>query len=109
MTAKRTAFSFNTGSMPGMARSTALAWLLGVAPNVVAEPEKILESVASCTWTSSPITVSQLMAVYPRSWLSTPAHGCLPPLMAVCPRSWLWPVLVPVGDLLVLVGDVQYL
>ena len=45
--------------MPGMARSTALAWELGLAPKRVEAPEKIFDSVASCTCTSSPITVSQ--------------------------------------------------
>jgi len=30
-----------------MARSTALAWVLGSAPKAVGEPEKILDRVAS--------------------------------------------------------------
>ena len=36
-------------------------WLLGGAPNVVAQPQNIFERVASCAWTSSPTTVSYVI------------------------------------------------
>ncbi len=57
----RTASWFSTGRVPGMARSTRLAWVFGAAPKVVALPEKIFDWVASCAWISSPITVSHCM------------------------------------------------
>ncbi len=41
------ASAFSTGSVPGIARSTAQAWVLGAAPKRVAAPEKILLRVAS--------------------------------------------------------------
>ena len=34
---------FITGSIPGKAESIRLTWLLGSAPNLVAEPEKSFE------------------------------------------------------------------
>src|SRR5690606_39592331 len=58
MVAKRKASAFATGSVPGMARSMAQAWVFGSAPNAVLAPEKIFVLVASCTCTSRPITVS---------------------------------------------------
>jgi hypothetical protein len=59
-TAYSTAARFSTGSMPGIARSTALACVFGAAPKVVALPEKIFERVASCRCTSRPITISRV-------------------------------------------------
>ncbi|MNG12523.1 hypothetical protein D3C84_961390 [compost metagenome] len=59
--AMRTASAFSTGRVPGMPRSTRLAWVLGSAPKVVALPEKIFDWVLSCAWISSPITVSHCM------------------------------------------------
>jgi hypothetical protein len=45
--AQSTTARLSTGSTPGNARSTALAWVLGGAPNAVDAPEKIFERVAS--------------------------------------------------------------
>ena len=58
-TAWRTHSRLGTGSMPGMAASTRLTWLLGSAPNAVAAPEKSLALEVTWAWTSSPITTSQ--------------------------------------------------
>src|SRR6218665_1328705 len=60
-TALRTAPLLSTGSTPGMPRSISEAWVLGSAPKVVAEPEKILDWVLSWTWISRPMTTSQVM------------------------------------------------
>src|SRR4051812_12537510 len=49
---------FGVGSMPGMAASIRLTWLLGSAPNSVAAPEKSLALDVTCAWTSRPITTS---------------------------------------------------
>jgi len=56
---------FSTGSTPGSAMSTALAWVLGAAPKAVLLPEKIFDWVASWVWTSSPITVSHFIISKP--------------------------------------------
>ena len=45
--ARSAAARFITGSVPGRARSTAQAWVLGVAAKAVDAPEKILLSVDS--------------------------------------------------------------
>ena len=58
---------FNTGKVPGKAKSYMLAWVLGSAPNSMLEPEKSFEFVANCTWTSRPITVSHSMFISPES------------------------------------------
>src|SRR5690606_37555948 len=50
---------FGTGSMPGMAASTRLTWLLGSAPNAVDAPENSLALDVTWAWTSMPITTSQ--------------------------------------------------
>ena len=42
-----TAARFITGSTPGRAMSTALAWVLGAAPKAVLLPEKIFDWVES--------------------------------------------------------------
>src|SRR5690606_37320384 len=55
----------STGKVPGSARSNTLACVLGSAPNVVEEPENSLDLVASCTCTSSPMTVSHAMVISP--------------------------------------------
>ncbi|MCY1179659.1 hypothetical protein D9M73_200680 [compost metagenome] len=60
--AMRTASSLSTGRVPGIARSTRLAWVLASAPKVVALPENIFDWVESCAWISSPITVSHCMS-----------------------------------------------
>ena len=57
--ARSTAPLFNTGKTPGSAMSTAEAWLLGTAPKAVDAPEKILDTVESWVWVSSPMTTSQ--------------------------------------------------
>ena len=56
--ARSTAPRFITGSVPGRARSTAQAWVLGSAPKVVGARLKILLWVESCEWVSKPITTS---------------------------------------------------
>ena len=60
-----TAARFITGSTPGRAMSTALAWVLGAAPKAVLLPEKIFDWVESWAWTSSPITTSHFMPRIP--------------------------------------------
>ena len=60
--ARSTAPRFTTGSTPGSAISTALACVLGGAPNAVDAPENIFDAVESCAWVSSPMTISQFMA-----------------------------------------------
>src|SRR5689334_11963720 len=56
--ANSTARRFNTGSAPGIPRQTGQTLVLGGAPNLVEQPQKIFVSVSSCTWTSSPMTAS---------------------------------------------------
>src|SRR5512137_941128 len=60
--ARATAPRFSTGSVPGRARSIALACEFGSAPNAVDEPEKILLAVVSWACVSSPITTSHCIA-----------------------------------------------
>jgi hypothetical protein len=50
---------FITGRLPGRARSTTLACVLGAAPKRVLLPEKILDAVESCVCVSRPMTISQ--------------------------------------------------
>src|SRR5579863_3277110 len=50
--------AFKTGSAPGCPRHTGQTFVLGGAPNPVAQPQKILVRVLSWTCTSSPITGS---------------------------------------------------
>src|SRR5690348_12803119 len=59
--ARSTAPRFSTGSVPGSARSTALACVFGAAPNAVDAPEKIFDAVVSCAWVSRPMTISQVI------------------------------------------------
>src|SRR5690348_8054764 len=59
--ARSTAPLFNTGSVPGSARSTALACELGDAPKFVDAPEKIFDAVVSCACVSNPMTTSQFI------------------------------------------------
>src|SRR4051812_34194155 len=56
--ARSTAPRFITGSTPGSARSTGLAWVLGSAPKRIDEPLKILDWVVSCVCVSRPMTTS---------------------------------------------------
>jgi hypothetical protein len=49
----------STGSTPGSARSTTLAWVFGSAPNAVDAPEKILLTVDNWACVSSPMTTCQ--------------------------------------------------
>src|SRR5258706_4107570 len=57
--ARPTAPLFSTGNVPGSARSTAEACVLGGAPNAVEAPEKIFDAVVNCACVSSPMTTSQ--------------------------------------------------
>src|SRR3982074_223883 len=90
--ARSTAPLFITGSTPGSARSTGLAWVFGSAPKRIALPLKIFELVVSCTWFSRPMTTSHciVFSLLVRSDAGRRAG-------------------VPIGDLLVLVGDAQQL
>ena len=56
--ARCTAPRFITGNVPGSARSTAQAWVLGSAPKAVAARLNILLWVDSWAWVSKPITTS---------------------------------------------------
>ena len=47
-----------TGSAPGSPRHTGQVWVLGSAPNVVEQPQNILDAVPSSTWVSRPMTGS---------------------------------------------------
>ena len=56
--ADSTAFALTTGSAPGRPRQTGQTWVLGSAPNSVAQPQNIFVAVLSSTCTSSPMTGS---------------------------------------------------
>jgi hypothetical protein len=56
--ARSTAPLFITGSVPGSAKSTAQAWVLGSAPKAVGARLKILLAVESWAWVSKPMTTS---------------------------------------------------
>src|ERR1039457_125173 len=56
--ASSTASRLSTGSAPGRPRQTGHTLVFGGAPKPVGQPQKILVAVASCTWTSRPITGS---------------------------------------------------
>jgi hypothetical protein len=53
-----TAVSLSTGRAPGSPRQVGQTWLLGSAPNSVAQPQNIFDAVPSSTCTSSPSTGS---------------------------------------------------
>jgi hypothetical protein len=48
----------STGSTPGMPRQTGQTWVLGSAPNLVEQEQKILVRVFNWEWTSRPMTGS---------------------------------------------------
>jgi len=56
--ARSTAPLFITGKVPGKAKSTAQAWVLGSAPKAVEARLKILLCVESWVWVSKPMTTS---------------------------------------------------
>src|ERR1700746_307000 len=56
--ANSTTFRLRTGKAPGIPRHTGQTLVLGGAPKRVEQEQKILLSVSSWTWTSSPITGS---------------------------------------------------
>ena len=56
--ASSSARRFSTGSEPGNPRHTGHVFVLGGSPKRVEHPQKTFVAVASCTWTSSPITGS---------------------------------------------------
>src|SRR5581483_4366216 len=58
--ANSTAARFSTGSAPGIPRHTGQTFVLGGAPKLAGQPQKILVAVASWTCTSRPITGSYL-------------------------------------------------
>ena len=55
------AFLLVTGRTPGWPVQTGQILVLGVAPNLVEQPQNILLSVKSWAWISRPITVSYFM------------------------------------------------
>src|SRR5271163_4290237 len=57
-TAYSTARWFSTGKAPGKPRHIGQIWVFGSPPNRLAQPQKALVFVSSCTWTSSPMTGS---------------------------------------------------
>src|ERR1035438_7330793 len=57
--ANSTASRLSTGSAPGRPRQTGQTLVLGDAPKLVGQPQKILVAVASWTCTSSPMTASK--------------------------------------------------
>src|SRR5688572_8266668 len=59
--ARSTAPRFNTGSVPGSAKSMTLACEFGSEPKWVDAPEKILLAVVSCACVSIPMTTSHCM------------------------------------------------
>src|SRR3990167_4251405 len=72
-TANLIASLFKTGKTPGKAKSIAHACVFGSAPKAVDAPENIFVLVASCTCTSKPITVSQVI-MKSRVIISCPYH-----------------------------------
>src|SRR4028119_1090318 len=58
--ADSTAVPFTTGSEPGRPRQVGQTCVLGSAPNSVGQPQNIFVAVLSSTWTSRPITGSNV-------------------------------------------------
>src|SRR5580658_8356075 len=56
--ANSTALALSTGRAPGRPRQTGQMLVLGGEPNLLAQPQKALEAVSSCTCTSRPMTGS---------------------------------------------------
>src|SRR5271166_3292616 len=61
--ANSTAFALSTGKEPGRPRQTGQTLVLGAEPKWLAQPQKTLVAVSSCTWTSSPMTGSYLARI----------------------------------------------
>jgi hypothetical protein len=97
--AKSTTFSFNTGRAPGNPRQTGQVWELGWLPKEVAQPQKILVSVVSWAWTSSPMTTSYLESMVQSFRISAFLAGFH--LLQGCP------VAMPVRRLFVSVSGAQ--
>src|SRR5437763_2026936 len=57
------AFSFGTGSDPGSARQTGQVFVFGGDPNSLRHPQNIFVALASSTWHSNPITVSNASGI----------------------------------------------
>jgi hypothetical protein len=66
--AQTTASRLSTGSTPGRAMSTALAWTLGSAPKAMLLPEKIFDFVCNWAWVSSPMTTSHWLISIPPAY-----------------------------------------
>src|ERR1700752_93338 len=79
--ADSTAASFSTGSEPGSPRHTGHTWVLGSAPNVVAQPQNILVAVDSSTCTSRPSTGSKRAMTSSYSSKSGPAATLMPSIL----------------------------
>ena len=56
--ANSTTWLLSTGRVPGIPMQTGQHWVLGGAPKVVGQSQKILAVVLSSTCTSSPMTIS---------------------------------------------------
>ena len=63
LTADSSTFLFSTGRVPGIPVHTGQHWVLGPPPKAVVQEQKIFVLVASSTWVSRPMTVSQVMPV----------------------------------------------
>src|ERR1022692_1421988 len=94
--ANSTAFALSTGKAPGNPRHTGQTLVLGAEPNWLAQPQKALVAVSSCTWTSSPITGSYLA----RTWGESAAAGILSLILTRqdFPRGSFFPVFRKVTD-----------
>ena len=72
---------FNTGKVPGKAKSTGQACTLGSAPKAILAPLNIFECVLNCACVSRPITTSQFDRVMMRLqldyWLRVAADASL--------------------------------
>src|SRR5262245_54222128 len=74
--ASSTAARFSTGSAPGSPRHTGHTCVLGGAPNVVLQPQKIFDAVRSWAWISRPMTGSnRMLGARERAWSGVGAGG----------------------------------
>src|ERR1035438_2098434 len=76
--ANSTALALSTGNAPGRPRHTGQILVLGSEPNRLAQPQKALVLVSSCTWTSSPMTGSYLARISGESDVASIPDAILP-------------------------------
>src|SRR5207302_2341978 len=84
-TVSRSASSFATGNTPGIPRQTGQTFVLGGAPNSLAQPHHIFDLVLSWTWVSSPMTASKSMIAIP--FRPVPPRGDTNKLLPWPPRA----------------------